>query len=117
MIDTFNKATLGGDGSNDMLDKLTGSLDSLGLKVGGAKKRRRVARTQKRTPKRSGTPKRRPTKKRQRKTIKPRRPRRPRRSRNGGIFNTLPALALLAASETAKRRTNSSIYANQRRYK
>ena len=108
MIDTFNKATLGGDGSNDMLASFK---HNLGLNGGGAKKRRRVARTQKRTPKRSRTPKRRPTKK------GPRRPRRPRRSRRGGVFESLPALALLAASETAKRRTNSSLYANPRRWK
>ena len=109
MLDEFNQAA-GGNASSNILNSLQGMAPSMG----GAKKRRRVARTQKRGPKRSSTPKRKhaPTKKRQRQ----RKPRRPRRSRRGGVFNALPALALLAANEGAKRHTNSSLYSNARRW-
>jgi len=103
MENTFNEALKGGEPS-DVLSKL------LPATTGGAKKR---PRRQTRKPRRVRVPRRRPAATRR----KPRRAKSSRRrSRRGGIWSTLPAVALLAANEGMKRKSGSNLYASTRRW-
>jgi len=107
-MDSFNTALKGGEDNSELMDKLTTAMP--GLK-GGAKKRHR---RQTRKPRKVRSSKKRPAPTRK----KPRRAKssRRRRSRRGGIWNTLPAVALLAANEGMKRKSGSNLYAKTRRW-
>ena len=107
-MDSFNEVFKGGEGDNEQVSKLTSAVPVMN---GGAKKRRSK---QTRKPRKVRSSKKRPAPTRK----KPRRAKssRRRRSRRGGIWNTLPAVALLAANEGMKRKTGSNLYAKTRRW-
>ena len=106
-MDSFNYALKGGEDNSGLMDKLT---SVTGLK-GGAKKRHRRQTRKPRTVK-SSKKRPAPTRKKPRRAKSSRR----RRSRRGGIWNTLPAVALLAANEGMKRKSGSNLYAETRRW-
>ena len=107
METTFNEALKGGE-TNDVLSKVSSVLP---ITTGGAKKR---PRKQTRRPKKVRAPKRRPAPPTRRKPKRAKSSRR--RSRRGGIWSTLPAVALLAANEGMKRKSGSNLYASTRRW-
>lgn len=107
-MDSFNQAFKGGEDNTELMSKLTSVLPG-GMKGGAKKHHRRPTRKPRKV--RSSKKRPAPTRKKPRRAKSSRR-----RSRRGGVWNTLPALALLAANEGMKRKSGSNLYARSRRW-